>query len=364
MGGSEANPKGTNKKQMDKCWVGGGFNLADIMKKDQLKDSTKIVVAALLKFPSLPTMTLAKKIYKENPECFTKLETVRTSIRLQRGVSGNTKQRTRAKLKGQRVLVNERMELPKARQTERQPYILPRSQNKVLIISDLHIPFFDEVALKLALDFGKKNKIDTILLNGDIIDFMSVSRFMTNPKDRDIVSEINDTKQVLKYIRKMFPKALIIFKTGNHELRLEHYMLLKAPELFDLDFWKIEDLFNFAELRIHLVKSLDYVLLGKLKVVHGHEYRGGFIAPVNPARGLFLRTKESALQSHVHRTSEHTEKTIGGTLIGCWSIGCLCELQPDYNPYNNYNLGFAMVEVKKNGAFSVFNKRIIDGVIL
>ena len=141
-------------------------------------------------------------------------------------------------------------------------------------------------------------------------------------------------------------------------------MLLKAPELFDLDFWKIEDLFNFAELRIHLVKSLDYVLLGKLKVVHGHEYRGGFVAPVNPARGLFLRTKESALQSHVHRTSEHTEKTIGGTLIGCWSIGCLCELQPDYNPYNNYNLGFAMVEVKKNGAFSVFNKRIIDGVIL
>ena len=327
------------------------------------QEKTKLIDAALEKFPDMPSQTLAKYIYKKYPESFTNVNTVRASIQKKRGSMGNQKEKN-SKFENQMAKVKERLEIPKARQSSRQPYILPKAQNKVLIISDLHVPFHDEKALMLALEFGKKNKVDTILLNGDIIDFMSISRFVTNPKDRNILGEINDTKQVLKFIRKMFPKALIIYKIGNHEFRMESYMLLKAPELLDLDFWKIEDLFNLAELKIKVVHSLDYVLLGKLKVIHGHEYKGGFTAPVNPARGLFLRTKESTLQSHVHRTSEHTEKTIGGTLIGCWSIGCICELTPNYNPYNNYNLGFAMVEVKKNGAFSVFNKRIIDGVIL
>jgi len=157
------------------------------------------------------------------------------------------------------------------------------------------------------------------------------------------------SKQFLKifislgFILESFPKALFIYKLGNHDQRLEDYMINKAPELLDTEFWQIEHLLDFEKYNIVKVGSLDYIKLGKLRVVHGNEFRSGFIAPVNPARGLFLRTKESALQSHVHRTSEHTEKTLGGKVIVCYSIGCLSDLQPDYNRYNNYNLGFAMV---------------------
>lgn len=348
---------------MDKCWTNRSNNFTTIIMGAHKQEKTKVIDAALEKYPDMPSQTLAKYVYKKYPESFTNVGTVRASIQSRRGSMGKQKIKG-SKFENQRKGIEERLALPKARQTKREPYILPKAQRKVLIISDLHVPFHDEKALMLALEFGKKNNVDTIVLNGDIVDFMSVSRFVTNPKDRNIVGEINDTKQVLKFIRKMFPKALIIYKIGNHEYRLESYMLLKAPELLDLDFWKIDDLFNLAELKIKVVQSLDYVLLGKLKVIHGHEYKGGLTAPVNPARGLFLRTKESALQSHVHRTSEHTEKTIGGTLIGCWSIGCLSILTPDYNPYNNYNLGFAMVEIHNGGNFSVYNKRIINYEIL
>jgi len=94
-----------------------------------------------------------------------------------------------------------------------------------------------------------------------------------------------------------------------------------------------------------------------------HEHKYGMIAPVNPARGLFMRTKQSALMGHVHRVSEHTEKAHDGKLIGCWSTGCLCELQPDYSPYNNFGHGFAHVILEKDGTFTVLKKKIINGKV-
>ena len=45
-------------------------------------------------------------------------------------------------------------------------------------------------------------------------------------------------------------------------------------------------------------------------------------------------------------------------------MGCLSELTPMYRPINKYNHGFGFVVLKKNGDFTVFNKRVVDGNVI
>jgi predicted phosphodiesterase len=336
------------------------------MKRERNKNITElkvqIVTEAMEAFPSLPSHTLAKLVYNKNKKLFSCAEAVRSMIRIRRHKNGHVKSKSK-KFLYQNKLVKETLELPQGLKSGRKPFVIPKQVKELLVISDLHIPYHDEVALEAALMDGKKNKCGAILINGDCVDYFALSRFLTDPRQRDIVGEIETTKKVLKYIRKKFPKIPIYWKKGNHEDRFEHYMILKAPELLNLNFWKLEDLYGLDELNITVIPSLDYVMAGKLKIIHGHEVKQGFIAPVNPARGLFLRVKESCLQSHVHRTSSHSEKTIGGILIMTYSIGCLADLQPDYNPYNQYNHGFARVTIESDGSYIVHNKTIINGIV-
>ncbi len=118
----------------------------------------------------------------------------------------------------------------------------------------------------------------------------------------------------------------------------------------------------------HNLKVLDenvLVKMGKLKVTHGHLLIKGIIAPVNSARGAFLKAKASVLIGHVHKISTHSETTITGKVITCYSTGCLCELNPLYSPFgNNYTHGFAHVRIHSNGHYSVQNLQIIDGEII
>ena len=54
-------------------------------------------------------------------------------------------------------------------------------KNKFVVISDIHFPYQDDKAIKAALDFIKTNPVDTIILNGDILDFYDVSSFDKDP---------------------------------------------------------------------------------------------------------------------------------------------------------------------------------------
>jgi len=80
---------------------------------------------------------------------------------------------------------------------------------------------------------------------------------------------------------------------------------------------------------------------------------------------LYLRGKTTAFQGHNHSTSEYTDSDMNGKITTTWSLGCLCELNPDYMPLNKWNHGFAWVELEKNGKdFKFYNKRIYKGEVL
>lgn len=133
----------------------------------------------------------------------------------------------------------------------------------------------------------------TILLGGDFADFFSISRFITNPKERDLPGEMEVVDKALQHLRRRFPKARIVWKLGNHEERWDHLLWQKAPELFGLPSVTLAAITNCEKHRVEIVDHRRPIKLGKLTFLHGHELEQGAASPVNPARGVFLRTLDS-----------------------------------------------------------------------
>jgi predicted phosphodiesterase len=323
----------------------------------------EIVRPYLERFPNHADLTLAKKIYKENPLVWRQIESVRYIVRALRGKrESNYKDKSMYKAK---TYDTNPYKLPQSEEKERIPFTLPLACNNILLISDLHIPYHSIDAITAALDYGKKENINTILINGDLIDFYGCSRFEKDPRKRSIKHEFDTTKEFLRILRATFPNAQIYWLKGNHDVRYEHWLMAKAPEVFDDPYYLMEERLRLNEERVHLIDDKTIVRAGKLSIHHGHLFFRGFGAPVNAARGLFLKVKQSAIVGHTHRISEHSETTLSGELITCWSTGCLSELSPDYNPHsNNYSHGFAHIQTKTDGNYSVKNFRILNGIIL
>ena len=225
---------------------------------------------------------------------------------------------------------------------------------RALVLADLHIPYHERSAIVNALEFGKKNDANMIVMNGDIADFFSVSFWEKDPRKRNFAEELKTVKSFIAEVRAQFPKARIVYKAGNHEERWQRYMFVKAPELLGVPEFKLTPMLGL--LPGELIEDKQPIRLGHLNIIHGHEYVFAISNPVNPARGLFLRCKAYALCGHFHQSSAHSEKTVEQRNVGTWSTGCLCDLHPDYRPMNNWNHGFAYVEVYSDGKFTVQNK--------
>jgi len=239
---------------------------------------------------------------------------------------------------------------------EREGFKTPYKINckKMLIICDLQIPFHDKKAVELALTYDES--FDTLLIDGDLMDLYSLSRFQDKRPDMAFVrDEIEITKEFLEQLRKYFPNKRIIYKFGNHDDRLRKWINDKAPVLFNVESIQLEEQLNLHELKIEKVESNQIIQTGKLYIIHGHEYRGG--GQVNLSRNMMLKTFDNTLFGHFHKPDYAFKKKIGNNVIGSWSVGCLCGLTPKWLPNNEWLWGFAIVEFD-NGSFSVNNKTI------
>lgn len=325
----------------------------------------ELIRGYLKRFPNHADLTMAKKIYAENSLLFNSVETVRTGIRCIKGKTGKHKPYKDKSMFVEPTFNYNPYKLPDSEEQIRHPYILPKANNNILLISDLHIPYHNISAITAALDYGKQENVNTIIINGDLMDFYYQSRFEKDPHKRNTKFEFDSTKAFLVILRATFPNAQIYWVKGNHDVRYEHWLMAKAPEVFDDPYYRLEERLRLSEQNIHLIGDKTIVKAGKLNIHHGHLFFRGFIAPVNSARGLFLRAKESTSCSHVHKISEHTETNLSGELITCWTSGCLCELSPDYSPFaNNYAHGFQHIKVDSDRNYSVKNYRILNGRIL
>lgn len=323
----------------------------------------RTVDAAIAKFPSASSHALGRILAAENPLLFKDSDAARALVRTARGAHGKGIVHL-AKFAPSPFSKDSLATFPDGKQyfDEEWAPVQVSGEHKTLVLSDIHIPYHERTPLLAAIEYGKDRGADTVLLNGDIADFYAASFWETDPNKRDFAGELKLVRQFLQLIRQEFPKARIIYKLGNHEERWERFIIHKAPEVYGVEEFKIGSLLNLSKFRMELVKDCRPVRIGRLNVLHGHEYRFAISNPVNPARGLFLRCKAFSMCGHFHQSSYHTEKTVEENMIATWSTGCLCQLRT-YRPLNNWGYGFAFVETDKEDKFDVHHKVIRGGKV-
>lgn len=328
---------------------------------------SEIVKEYILRYSEFSTLQIAKILHKEHPIDFPQLEAARSSVRVYRGeFDKNSRKYNPGKIvqertKEERESLRAWAKLPESDYDKLEDFVMPVGNNRVLILNDVHIPYHDLKALKLALNYGKDHNCNAILLNGDILDFFQLSRYIKDRRLRDFAGELELGMQFLESLQEF--NCPIYYKVGNHEERYENYLKTVAPELLGVNNFRLSELLQFGKYGVTEIKSKQLIKLGNLNVLHGHEFGHSFFSPVNAARGLYTRAKADSVIGHHHQTSEHSEKDLNGNVVTTYSLGCLCGLQPEYMPFNKWNHGFAFVTFEPNGEFEVRNLRIINGVV-
>lgn len=333
-----------------------------------MPESLRIQSARLLagQFPDAPALTLARRLIREYPELFDNVEQARGAVRTVFGARGHRSRRDYAnhtlyrdaRKAGQIVI-------PAAFKTYEQEWgnhAIP-TPGRWGVVADIHAPYHDSEAVSSAVAYLKRIDPVGLVILGDLVDHYQISIYQPDPRQRRLADEVRTTREFLRYLRAQFPKARLVWKEGNHEERLENYLRLRAPELLGLDVIDLPQLYECDKLGCETVRDKRPLALGSLILLHGHEYKFAISNPVNPARGLFLRSKANALCGHFHQRSQHSERNLAGKVISCWSVGCLCELHPRFLPLNNWCHGLALVEIDRTGAFQVENKIIINGTV-
>lgn len=333
----------------------------------------QVAVEYLKKYPNLPILTIAKKLHKDHPKLFPAVESTRTILREYAGKIGNEKaptgggRRTNPDKYGTRrpkgVSGGDAWEalMPESLAEDFKPWILPSSIKRLAVIGDLHIPHHNVEALKLTIRHCQKENPDAILLNGDTMDFYALSFHEKDPRRVNWLGELEAGRQAMRMLRSAFPNIPIIYKAGNHCIRLERHLQKYAPILLGMEEFELPVLLRLGETGVQYVENKVNIWAGKLNIIHGDEYRGA--GGVNPARWLSLRTGENSMCSHFHRTSSHMDRTIRHDIRGWWSLGCMCELTPLWLPYNQWNLGFAIVHLNPDQSFEVENMTIVNGKV-
>jgi predicted phosphodiesterase len=153
--------------------------------------------------------------------------------------------------------------LPKSDETAFEPYIF-KGHKKVLILSDIHVPYHSIPSLTAALQYAKKSKPDALLLNGDTIDCHRLSRFIKDPKKRNFKLELDTFKALFDVFEKEL-KCKIYFKIGNHEERYEHFLYEKAGELVGIEEFEFENIIKARARGIEIIGDKRPMKLNKFK---------------------------------------------------------------------------------------------------
>jgi predicted phosphodiesterase len=309
----------------------------------------------------MPTLKLARIMYKDSPEAFKDVEDARKSIRYIEGKTGNA--------------ARERIKIEKTPDRSKTPYNLPRSDEELfepyfikghkrgLIINDVHLPYHSEAALTACFDFAVKEKPDFILINGDLLDFHQLSYFMKDPRKKRFSEELDMLQNFISILDETF-NCKIYYKFGNHEERYDSFLFQKAHELVGVEEFSLENIIKSRVPGVEIIRDKRLVVIAGLPFIHGHEFGRAVFSPVNAARGLFLQAKNSAVKGDCHTTSEHSDPNIFGEIMTTWSVGALCGITPKWLPLNKWNHGFAIIDMVGEKEFNFRNYRIYKGKVL
>ena len=176
----------------------------------------------------------------------------------------------------------------------------------VVVISDHHAPFHERTFHKLFLDMLADEQPDEIEVNGDLLDFETISRH----RERDGAASVNECLQagfdILADYRNVCPNAKITYKRGNHEERLQHMLMDNARGLYkitaantEVEALSLRRLLWLDELHVEYIDvpwdQAKTILAPSLTVRHGVS------TSKNAGEQMLDRLRGSTHQGHDHR---------------------------------------------------------------
>ena len=166
-------------------------------------------------------------------------------------------------------------------------------RERLFFLSDVHAPYEDKRALGLALDAMEHFKPHVVVVVGDLIDCLPVSHFPRNPERMlpgGLKGEVDYVGRILDRIEA--PRKLYI--AGNHEDRLQRYLMDKAPEL--MAFTDIPRLLELERRGWEYTPYKESTKVGHLHITHDVGSAGRY--NVYKALDTF---QSSIVTGHTHR---------------------------------------------------------------
>lgn len=210
-------------------------------------------------------------------------------------------------------------------------------------IGDHHAPRNDKTFHRLFVQLLRDDQPDSIEVNGDLMDFPSVSRHRTEDAYNHAANEcLKGGLGILRDYRDACPNAKITLKRGNHDNRLFYYSKDNAPEIENIapgggealdgtedkrPWHNLERLLYLKELHIDYVDEdwaqAETEINDRLSTVHGHT------TTKNPGAKILADFTGSTIQNHTHRFSlffKTSHNSDGPETRMAGEAGCACEL--------------------------------------
>jgi predicted phosphodiesterase len=211
---------------------------------------------------------------------------------------------------------------------------------RAVSIGDHHAPRNEKVFHRLFVQWLRDHQPDVIHVNGDLLDFPSVSRHRTEDDfNHDINECLRVAHTILRDYRDACPNASISYLRGNHCERLRYYLADNAPEVKDVRPGGDPDETPWHDLRRLLWLDqlhVDYIdapweqakkTLGKRLTI-----RHGFSTSPNAGKVILDKLSGSTIQGHDHRLNmtlrtRHTGDDDDPIEVRlAMSGGCACEI--------------------------------------
>ena len=184
---------------------------------------------------------------------------------------------------------------------------------KLFFIPDCHVPYHHKRNFRLMLKALQAFKPDRVIIGGDFGDCFCISDHDKNPeRSRRLDWELGEIKKALKEVISAAPEATFDYCEGNHENRLDRYLMRKAPELYGLCRYK--DLMEFKNLGIRFHEYRKHMTIGKLNVTHDCGNAGAY-AHIK-AQSMF---QGNVVINHTHRIGY----AIVGSALGKPHVGAM-----------------------------------------
>jgi hypothetical protein len=124
-----------------------------------------------------------------------------------------------------------------------------------MFVSDDHAPYQHEAAYACRLAAIRLFKPDVLFLGGDHCDFYQISRFEKTPdRVHKLQDDLDETYGLISGYREAAgPRCRIVYLAGNHEERLDKFILRHAEALWSLRSLSIHNLLGLKQLKIKYV---------------------------------------------------------------------------------------------------------------